>query len=345
MRPINGALDKSIASSAAGATAWFEAERRRFADHPPFLWDGILEAGGISIIAGKKGHGKSTFARTLALSIARGTDVLGRRTTRSPVWFLDFEPGGPGRIKVWRDLGWCNADELYLNTMSPVAGRDGVFDWLRQHIIEYGYRLVVIDTMFRLLRIEGANEYDAGLYAQVPLEELCRETGVHFMLVHHARKKSIDEAQLVAEAILGATSIAGAACACMLIQHHGRNFYTFRMDPPRYGHAIDGEIVLQKDVLTGAIYGGEKWQRQQTSAAKEAIRKQAGELVLFTASDIDPPIDARTGKQMTRQVIHWALRALVTEGWLEQHEVTAPRASRGRPSTQYRVAQTDEFVK
>src|SRR5262249_18539938 len=148
-----------------------------------------------SIVTGKKGNGKSTFVRTLALSISRGLPVLGRPTKRTRVWYIDLEPGGRGRIDIWRRLGWTDDDWLEMDTIPPVAGRPDVFKWLRENIEKHGYGLVVVDTMFKLLKIERANEYDTGLYAQIPIEEICRELGPHFLFNHHARKNNIREAE------------------------------------------------------------------------------------------------------------------------------------------------------
>jgi hypothetical protein len=108
------------------AGEWFSQEKERFAN-AEYVWDGILEAGAIAMIGGKKGHGKSTFARTLALKISRGEEFMGRQTVRSKVWYMDFEPGGKGRIKTLESLGWCDDDWLEFSTIPPPAGHPNVF--------------------------------------------------------------------------------------------------------------------------------------------------------------------------------------------------------------------------
>ena len=297
--------------SPQGAAEWFAEEEARYAN-ASFIWEGILEAGGLSIITGKKGNGKSTFTRTLALAMSRGEPVLGRQTERQRVWYIDLEPGGRGRMETWRSIGWNEEDWLDINTIPPVADNPKKFDWLREHIRERKYGVVVLDTMFKFLKIEGSNDYDKGVYAQVPLEEICRDTGVHFVVLHHARKNSISEASSVAEAILGATSIAGAACACIMINRRGK-VYTFKMDPPRYGDAIDGEVILEKDengwIRDGGGFKG-RWVNEAKVWVLEAAEKQQG---WFTARDLNVEDPMGGGQKMAVKTVQWIIKLLMDE--------------------------------
>jgi hypothetical protein len=313
-------------------SAWFREEEERFAN-TTFIWDGILEAGGISIVTGRKGNGKSTFTRSLAMAIGQGLPILGRGTTQSQVWYLNLEPGGKGRIDVWRNLGLSDESGVDLQTIPPVAGHEGVFEWLRQNISEKGYKVVVVDTMFKLLKIEGANDYDTGLYAQVPIEEICRDTGVHFILVHHSRKNRMSEAESVAEQILGATSLAGAACACMLVNRR-QSKYTFRMDPPRYGTAIENETVIGLDDK-GAITVEGSWRGTWANLSKAAVWQFAlKQIEWFTAREADITNDT-TGERMRIRDVQWSLNALFDEGKLDRRKREIK--TRGTPPFEYKV--------
>lgn len=297
------------------ASEWFSQEETRFAN-TTFIWKDILEAGGLSIITGKKGNGKSTFTRTLSLCLARGIELLGRTTERVRVWYIDLEPGGRGRIETWKKMGWTDDDGLDINTIPPVADNPKKFEWLRDNIVAHKYGVVIMDTLFKFLKIEGANDYDKGVYAQVPLEEISRDTGCHFICLHHARKNSMSEGRSVAEEILGATSLAGAACACMLINRRGST-YTFRMDPPRYGEAIEGEVVLEQGnggwVFDGGNYKG-RWIKNGKAWTLDAIKKRtafpfkSGELVVE---------DPTTGQQLASKTVAFLLKLLVADGELK----------------------------
>src|SRR5439155_21849789 len=50
-----------------------------------WLLEGILPAGGLSLLAAKPKVGKSTLARNLALAVARGDEFLNRITVQGPV--------------------------------------------------------------------------------------------------------------------------------------------------------------------------------------------------------------------------------------------------------------------
>ena len=56
-----------------------------------WILDGILPAGGLSLIAGKPKAGKSTFVRCLALAVAQGRPFLNRATAKGAVLYLALE--------------------------------------------------------------------------------------------------------------------------------------------------------------------------------------------------------------------------------------------------------------
>lgn len=317
------------------ANEWFAQEEQRFAE-ATFIWDGVLEAGGYTMVGGKKGHGKSTFTRTLAFKLSRGEDFLGRAMTRSRVWYMDFEPGGRGRINALRRLGWVDDDWIEFSTIPPPVNHPDVFKWVRQNIIDKGFEVIVVDTLFKLLRIDGANDYDKGLYAQVPLEEICRELNVCIIVLHHARKNGMfSSQQSCAEQMLGATSLAGAASSCILISHKGDN-YTFRMDAPRYGEAIEGEIVLTQDENGWVSDGGtwkKRWVNMTKASVMEAARARGDEWFMATDLQVGDP---ETGETLPRRSLFWALNALAKDNELEVRD--APKTSKkGRPPKEYRV--------
>lgn len=56
-----------------------------------WLWEGILPAGGLSLLVAKPKVGKTTLAFNLALAVAGGRDFLGRKTKQSSVVYLALE--------------------------------------------------------------------------------------------------------------------------------------------------------------------------------------------------------------------------------------------------------------
>lgn len=71
------------------------ADTNTFFDHelaPPVeVWEGTLQEGQISFLAGDYALAKTPFSQQLALSVAAGLPFLGRRTTKRPVIVLDAE--------------------------------------------------------------------------------------------------------------------------------------------------------------------------------------------------------------------------------------------------------------
>jgi hypothetical protein len=177
------------------------------------------------------------------------------------------------------------------------------------------------------------------------MEEICRELGVCIIVLHHARKNGIFSAHSsCAEQMLGATSIAGAASACILINKRA-NDHTFRMDSPRYGEAIEGELVLRLDAQ-GWVSAREtykkKWVNQTKLNLMEAaqhVRKD--DLGWFTAADLSGMgiQDPETGAAPKRSSLYWALNALVKDNLLEDREATPAecKGKRGKPERRYRV--------
>ena len=74
----------------------------------------LLPAGGLSLIAGKPGAGKSTLARDMALAVAQGKPWLGREVKQGPVLYLALEEH-PRMIGThMRSMGASAADPLYV---------------------------------------------------------------------------------------------------------------------------------------------------------------------------------------------------------------------------------------
>jgi hypothetical protein len=241
-------------------------------------------------------------------------------------------------------IGWS----FPLSRRRPVIPTS--FDWLRQYIVERGFKVIIVDTLFKLLRIDGVNDYDKGLYAQVPLEEICRELGVCIIVLHHARKNGqFSSQQSCAEQMLGATSISGAACACILINHRS-NSYTFRMDPPRYGEPIEGEVVLERDTQ-GFVNPAGTWKRKWVSTIKQRVIEAAiakGDC-WFTAADLQVNDPEKEDAPLKRSSLYWAIGDLVKENLLEEGRrehpperggPLPPSKRGGKPITQYRLMAT-----
>ena len=80
-------------------------------DGGDWILGGLVAAGGVTLIAGEPGAGKSLLALSLAGAVATGVPFLGRATIRRPVLYLDRE-NHVGLVKTRYDtLGLPSQDE------------------------------------------------------------------------------------------------------------------------------------------------------------------------------------------------------------------------------------------
>lgn len=59
-----------------------------------YVLEGTLPAGGLSMLGARPKTGKTTWARTLALAVARGHSVLGRASSQGSVVYLASKRSG-----------------------------------------------------------------------------------------------------------------------------------------------------------------------------------------------------------------------------------------------------------
>jgi hypothetical protein len=204
----------------------------QLAADPPVAWlvDGFVPAGGLTVLAGDPGSGKTLVALDIALRAARGGESwLGRRLRPHSTLYLTGEGhGGLGvRLRAWtaahdrlkgaggRFLAFC--DHIPDLTAPGALGRmlalvDGAG---RQQ----GSRVdvVIVDTL--AMATPGADENDAGAMGASlrVLAELRTKTGVAVVVLHHMRKAPAGTPQRAdAHALRGSSALHGAADVVLL---------------------------------------------------------------------------------------------------------------------------------
>jgi Bifunctional DNA primase/polymerase, N-terminal/AAA domain/Primase C terminal 1 (PriCT-1) len=171
-------------------------------DPTRWILDGCLPVSGASVVVAKPKVGKSTTVVDLCLSIARGEPFLGRQTQQGAVAYLFLDGPLHEIADVFVAFGLRESDPIYLHAGS--APRHCI-DWLLSTVKEKGVRLVVIDTLQKLLRFKDINDYAEVTNRMEPLLDAARQGKCHFMLIHHAGKFSIDDL----DAAIGSTAIRG----------------------------------------------------------------------------------------------------------------------------------------
>jgi len=171
-------------------------------DPTRWILEGCLPVSGGSVVVAKPKVGKSTTVVDLCISVARGEPFLGRVTQQCPVAYLFLDGSLPEIADVFVSFGLRELDPIYLHAGTAPGNS---IDWLLATIKEKGVRLVVIDTLQKLLRFKDINDYAEVTNKMEPLLDAARQGNCHIMMLHHAGKYSVDDF----DAAIGSTAIRG----------------------------------------------------------------------------------------------------------------------------------------
>lgn len=166
--------------------------------------------------------------------------------------------------------------------------------------------LLVIDTLFRLIRLKDGNAYNEVTAGLEPLIRLARDTGVSILAVHHSKKGDSD----IEDCLLGSTAIFGSVDTTILLKRY--EGYMTIQSRQRYGDDME-ETVLVFDKATGVTdIGGAKMDQDihsMENAILEFLEKQTEPVVEKVIAD---EVQGKTALKRK------ALRQLVKEGQIER---------------------------
>jgi hypothetical protein len=219
-----------------------------------WLVDGLLIAGGFSLLVAKPKVGKSTLARNLALMVAQGLPFCGRATQQGLVIYMAPEEKQSEVKRHFRTMGATGQEPILLfPTTIPSLAQ------IHRLAASKKPKLIIIDPLFRLARIHDGNDYAEVYRALEPLIALARETGAHLLCVHHAGKFDREGG----DSILGSTALFAAVDTAIFLRRTER--YRTVRSIQRYGEDLP-ETVLPCDSQTGMVSLG------QTREQDEEIR-------------------------------------------------------------------------
>lgn len=162
---------------------------------PPQVIEGILHQGCKMILGGTSKSNKSWCLLDLAVSVASGQPWWGRRCTRMPVVYINFE------LHVWAVAQRLNAlcgarpeckgvgDTLHLwNLRGHGADLSVLRPKLEEQLASERYGLIILDPAYKVLgnRDENANGEIAGLMNE--FECLAKNSGAAVVVAHHFAK-------------------------------------------------------------------------------------------------------------------------------------------------------------
>lgn len=210
-----------------------------------WLIEGLLPQGGIGLLVAKPKVGKSTISRDLAHALVTGRPFLSRHVIPGRVLFLALEDH-PDRLREqFCALGLKGGEDM-LVYVGP-APRDGV-RWLASMVERFAPSLVVVDPLFKLVRVGDVNAYAETSIVFEGLTRIARGSGAALLLIHHANKGSEG-----GDSVLGSTSVMGLADTVMLVKqyHDVRTIKTTH----RYGEDLP-ETVIEMDRESGRLHIG-----------------------------------------------------------------------------------------
>lgn len=161
---------------------------------PAELIEDFVPSGGVMVLAGAPGLGKSFVALSWAAAIAEGSEWCGHAVRQAPVVYVLGEGwGGFGdRIAAWeKDNARPMSDALHFVNGVPLGvdlkDPDAVAELIAQ-VEPVRPGLIIVDTFSMLARV--GNENDNAEVAQVManVNGIVAATGATVMLVHHVTK-------------------------------------------------------------------------------------------------------------------------------------------------------------
>ena len=273
--------------------------------------DDLLPSGGFSILVAKPKVGKSTIARQLALSVARGEIFLGRQTIKGRVLYVSLEEKRHEVKKHFREMAADTEDVGIYVGVAP----EGAYKWLADEVTRQRPILVIVDTLFRFARVTDVSDYAKIITALDPLLALARENSAHLMVLHHARKTPGDGADVT----LGSTAIFGTVDTAIILKRN--NINRTLETQQRYGNDIPPTVLIFDSESRMTTLGGSK--------EEEDIKSLEADILEFLRLVKEPPTETMINEEVGGKtlLLRKALRNL-----LLQEKITRTGAGvRGNP--------------
>jgi len=180
-----------------------------------------LISAGLTLLASKIKIGKSWLAFALAIALASGGVVLGKRVEQGEVLYLALEDGKRrlqtrarlllGNEPVPTGLTFATQWERFTLKEGGLAHLER---WLRAHP---NARAVIVDVWAKVSppRTRGGDAYAEDYQAMSALKAIADRFGVALVVIHHTRKAAAED---VFDEINGTTGLGGAADTLLVLQ-------------------------------------------------------------------------------------------------------------------------------
>jgi AAA domain len=234
--------------------------------------DMLLETG-VSMLCAKPKTGKSTFARQLSVSVAKGRDFLGKPTQQGDVLILNLE--GPVGVlqQHLRKLGYSEERGVIhiVNEQMPFRGEEGLEKLYATLDSLPAIRLVIVDPIAKFLRLADSDDYDQVSLAIEKLEQVAKNYELHLMILTHAKKRHTDD---VGDSPIGSTGFRGGTDTNIFLNKRG--LQRVISTEQRWGTAMEPTLLLfdeeQQAMVMGSTVEEEQLARHEAKDRKTQLR-------------------------------------------------------------------------
>jgi hypothetical protein len=187
-----------------------------------WLLEDLIPTGGSSLLVAKPKVGKSTFARGLAVSMAKGIPFMDRDLRPMKVMYVMFPNEGTkgeaqeeliGRLKA--NEGRSKKNFKFYYNKSLMSDKDAIVRFLGQKAEAHRPDVIFIDTLQGLVLAKDLNGYAEVHAAFAPIRAVAEPYGAHLCYLHHAGKG--DKIDLI-DLSLGSTALAGSVTVLMAMK-------------------------------------------------------------------------------------------------------------------------------
>lgn len=187
-----------------------------------WLVDGLLPMSTLSLLVAKQKIGKSTAARCLAAAISGSHDTwMGRKIITGRVLHLALEEGPKTLRSHYVDIAevsGLNMENIYIFNEPPHLLKPEPLEALDHYIDLLIPDLIIIDPLFRFLRMPDGNDYAQVTDRMQPLIDMAHQNVPHILAIHHAGKAKGRER---GDEILGSTALGGSVDVNLSLQMDG----------------------------------------------------------------------------------------------------------------------------
>lgn len=205
-------------------------------DPTRWIWENCLPLGSSSLLVAKPKVGKSTFAVSLSICIARGWPFLARGMQQGTVAYLSLDASFDEIKEVFVKFGLRDSDPILVH--AGQAPHDSL-NWAINVVTKHQVKFLVVDTIQKMFRFRNINDYSEVTNAMEPLEQAQRAMNCHVEYLHHAGKESRDDL----DSAIGSTALRGIAYTYLHLKRLPDSKQRIFMSDQRGGKNFD-EIAI-----------------------------------------------------------------------------------------------------